>query len=201
MQRVRDYQANVVDTAPGALRGYLANIPEVEVKGLEIDSTFRISTHINGYASAAWTDAAYVSYQDGPCPLELIGSKTAVCNLSGRPLPGTPRNAYSVGGEYVWTSRIGRTGVEWYTRADVSTRSDYYGDATDSKYTLIHGYTLLNANLGLRVAKRWDLQLWARNLLDRNYMQNLTVQAGNSGLVIGTPGDPRICGMTLRAHW
>jgi hypothetical protein len=38
-------------------------------------------------------------------------------------------------------------------------------------------------------------------LLDRDYMQNLTVQAGNSGLVVGTPGDPRTWGMTLRAHW
>jgi len=86
-------------------------------------------------------------------------------------------------------------------RADATQRSDIYGDATDSKYTRIQGYALLNASAGLRVASRWDLAVWARNLLDRNYMQNLTVQAGNSGLVVGTPGDPRTWGMTLRAHW
>jgi hypothetical protein len=28
--------------------------------------------------------------------------------------------------------------------------------------------------------------------------QNLTIQAGNSGLIVGTPSDPRMAGMTLR---
>jgi hypothetical protein len=28
--------------------------------------------------------------------------------------------------------------------------------------------------------------------------QNVTVQAGNSGLIVGTPGDPRMFGITLR---
>jgi iron complex outermembrane receptor protein len=153
------------------------------------------------FASAAWTDGRYRSYKDGSCPLELIGNATTVCDLSGRPLPGTPHSVYSVGGEYVWPTRVGRKGGEWYLRADATQRSAIYGDATDSKYTLIAGYTLLNASVGLRVASRWDLALWARNLLDRDYMQNLTVQAGNSGLVVGTPGDPRTWGMTLRAHW
>ena len=41
--RVRDFQANVVDTGPGALRGYLANIDEVRVKGMEVDSAMVIS--------------------------------------------------------------------------------------------------------------------------------------------------------------
>jgi iron complex outermembrane receptor protein len=31
--------------------------------------------------------------------------------------------------------------------------------------------------------------------------QNVTVQAGNSGLVVGTPGDPRMFGVTLRARY
>ena len=29
-------------------------------------------------------------------------------------------------------------------------------------------------------------------------MQNLTIQAGNSGLIVGTPSDPRIVGVTVR---
>jgi iron complex outermembrane recepter protein len=199
--RVRDYQANVVDNAPGALRGYLANIENVVVKGAEVDAAFRIAARFTGYASAAWTDGKYVSYKNGPCPLESIGSTTTVCDLSGRPLPGTPRTAYSVGGEYAAPKLIGSRTGEWYLRADFTSRSDSYAEATDSKYTLIQGYGLVNASVGLRVARRWDLALWARNLLSRDYMQNLTVQAGNSGLVFGTPGDPRIWGLTVRVHW
>ena len=41
----------------------------------------------------------------------------------------------------------------------------------------------------------------ARNLLDENDLQNVTPQAGNSGLVIGTPSDPRTFGVTIRARY
>jgi iron complex outermembrane receptor protein len=38
----------------------------------------------------------------------------------------------------------------------------------------------------------WELSVWARNPTNEHYLQNVTVQAGNSGLVAGTPGDPRM---------
>jgi iron complex outermembrane receptor protein len=63
---------------------------------------------------------------------------------------------------------------------------------------VISGYTTLNAILGYR-RRGWEVSVWARNLLNRNYMQTLTVQAGNSGLIVGTPSDPRAAGITLRA--
>ncbi len=40
--------------------------------------------------------------------------------------------------------------------------------------------------------------MFARNLFATNYIQNLTIQAGNSGLILGTPGGPRTYGMTFR---
>ena len=60
---------------------------------------------------------------------------------------------------------------------------------------------MLNASLGLRAGSHWKVSVWARNLLYRNYMQNLTVQAGNSGLIVGTPSDPRIVGVTVRGSF
>ena len=32
-------------------------------------------------------------------------------------------------------------------------------------------------------------------------MQNLTIQAGNSGLIVVTPSDPRIVGVTVRGSF
>ena len=40
--------------------------------------------------------------------------------------------------------------------------------------------------------------MFARNLFDADYLQNVTVQAGNSGLIVGTPSDPLTVGATLR---
>jgi len=199
--RVDDFQTNVVDNAPGALRGYLANIEEVRVKGAEADATFLITQNLTGYVSTAITNAKYVSYKNGPCPLELIGSTTAVCDLSGKPLSGTPHTVVSTGGEYRLPTHIGSFAGETFLRADLTSRSDIYGEPTDSKYTVIKGFTVVNASLGLRTGARWEVSVWARNLFDRNYMQNLTVQAGNSGLIVGTPSDPRIVGVAVRASF
>jgi iron complex outermembrane receptor protein len=198
---VRDFQTNVVDTGPGALRGYLANIEKVEVKGAELDATARVTERFTAYASYAYTDGSYVSYKNGPCPLELIAATTTVCDLSGKPLSGTPKSVTSAGAEYAQPLGAGGRGAEAYLRLDATSRGDVYGDPSDSKYTVIRGYTLVNASLGVRVAGHWDLSVWARNLLNRDYMQNLTVQAGNSGLILGTPSDPRTFGVMLRGKY
>ncbi|MDB5479470.1 MAG: TonB-dependent receptor [Caulobacteraceae bacterium] len=197
---VHDFQTNVVDTGPGALRGYLANIAEVRSRGAELDSDVIINSNLSAYLHSAWIDAKYVSYANGPCPLELTGSSTTVCDLSGRGLPGTPRWAMSAGGEYKHSLALGRTGGEAFARLEASVRTKIYGDPTDSKYTVIGGYTLVNASVGFR-ARHWDAWVWARNLFDENYLQNVTVQSGNSGLIIGTPGDPRTFGVTVRANY
>jgi iron complex outermembrane recepter protein len=198
---VRDFQTNVVDTGPGALRGYLANIDKVEVKGVELDSMFSMSRYLTGHLSWAFTDGRYISYKNGPCPLELISSTTTVCDLSGKPITATPRSAVSAGLEYTRPMRLHRLRGETFFRTDVTSRTFVYGDPSDSKYTIIDGYTLVNLSLGFRSAERWEFSLWARNLFDTSYMQNLTVQAGNSGLIVGTPGDPRTVGVTLRGRF
>ena len=198
---VRDFQANVVDTGPGALRGYLANIDRVEVRGAELDSVLALTRQVSLYASGAWTDGRYESYANGPCPLESIASTTTVCDLSGRPLPGTPRLAVSVGGEFRLPLAVTGLHGEIVARLDATDRGEVYGDPSDSRYTRISGYTLVNGSVGFRATEHWEFLAWSRNLLDRNYMQNLTVQAGNSGLVVGTPGDPRTVGVTLRGRF
>ena len=195
---VRDFQTNVVDNAPGALRGYLANIDKVRVQGVEADATLRMTDHFDAHLSWASTDGKYVSYNHGPCPLELIGNATTVCNLSGRPLSATPRTALSAGGEYFQPLKLGNLSGEVFLRSDLTYRTRTYGDPSDSKYTLISGYTLLNAILGFRSTGHWEASVWVRNLLNRDYLQNVTVQAGNSGLIVGTPSDPRFVGATVR---
>ncbi len=196
---VHDFQANVVDTGPGALRGYLANIEAVHVQGVEIDSTFRVGQHFTAYASLANADGVYDSYKNGPCPIEAIGTATTVCDLSGKPLSALPRWTRSAGMEF--THALGGRDREIYVRTDILSRTGVYGDPSDSKYTRLDGYSLVNASIGLRHAGPWEVSLWVRNLLDEEYMQNLTVQAGNSGLIVGTPNDPRTVGIALRAKF
>jgi iron complex outermembrane receptor protein len=198
---VYDFQANVVDTGPGALRGYLANVKKVRVQGAELDASLALTTNWRATFASAWTDSEYSSYRNAPCPLERIGGTSTVCDLSGRPLSNTPRWVFSGGTEYSHPMQIADVFGEAYARADFTVRSQVYGDPTNSRYTVIDGYGLLNVVAGFRPHGPWDVSLWVRNLLNDDYMQNLTVQAGNSGLIVGTPSDPRTYGITLRARF
>jgi iron complex outermembrane receptor protein len=197
--RVTDFQANVTDTgAAAALRTYLANIPKVTVKGFEADATAIVTRSFTLRGSVAYADGKYVSYPNAPCPIEQISSTTTVCNLSGKPLSSLPKWTVSAGGDY--TLPVPGLHGDFILHADSVSRTKQYGDPTDSAYTIIKGYTLVNASLGYRNKAGWEVDVFARNLFDANYIQNVTIQAGNSGLILGTPSDPRTIGVTFRAR-
>lgn len=198
---VRDFQTNVVDTGPGALRGYLANIERVRVRGAELDAAFAVTDDLAVHISAAYSDGKYMAYKNAPCPLELIGSATTVCDLSGKSLSALPRWVESLGAEYVHPAVIAGLSGQAYVQGELQTRSDAFGEPSDSRYSVIDGFSVVNASAGFRQRGPWEVAFFVRNLFDRNYMQNLTVQAGNSGLIVGTPSDPRTYGLTIRAQF
>ncbi len=49
--------------------------------------------------------------------------------------------------------------------------------------------------------KGWQIDVFARNLLDKDYITALTVQSGNSGLILGQPSDPRLVGLRIQARF
>lgn len=197
---VRDFQATVVDSSQTvALRGYLSNIPEVRVKGVEADAMLRIGA-LTLTGALAYGDGTYTDYPAGPCPLEVQTAATAACYLTGKRLAGLPRWSETLSADYAVP--VGRGAV--FVHADSNWRSGYFGDPTLSRFTWVEGYNLTNASLGYRREDAdgmgWEIAVFARNLFDADYIQNLTIQAGNSGLILGTPSDPRTVGVTLRVR-
>lgn len=199
---IADFQANVVaPTGPGAIRGYISNIEKVEIKGVELDLNAHPNSATDLYANVSWTDGEYTSFANGPCPIELIGASTAQCDLSGKDLPGVSPWAVSIGGELHGPgSVLGLTG-EVFVGADANYRSTYNSDAAVSKYTEIEGYSLVNLRAGFRSDNGWDASVWVKNAFDKDYLQFVSVQTGNSGLILGNPGDERTVGFTLRASY
>ena len=199
LNEVGNYQVNVVDSGPGALRGYLANIKKVSSRDLEFDAAFAPAEDFSGYLSGAWTEGKYDSFSNGPCPLELTGNSTTSCDLSGRPLPGLSRWSLSGGAEYRFSVPVfDSTG---YFGVDASYRSAAYSDASDSKYLRIGSYSLLNLRAGVVTAANWEVFVWAKNVFDTHYFQYIQAQTGNSGAVFGLAGDPRTVGITARVRY
>lgn len=194
---VKDFQATIVDTGPtqtAALRGYLSNIPKVTVKGIEADLTALVFEGLTARANLAYADGEYTDYPAGPCPLELQTAGTTACDLTGRKLASLPRFAITAGIDYA--TEVGDGSV--FLHADTASRSGYNGDPSLSRFTRIAAYNLTNASIGYRFADGLEIAVFARNLFDSDYLQNVTIQAGNSGLILGTPSEPRIIGGTLR---
>ena len=195
--KVRDFQATVVEnslTQTVQLRGYLSNIPEVTVKGIEADVTAILLPGLSARTNVAYSDGEYSDYPAGPCPLEVQTAATTQCSLTGRRLASLPRFAVTAGLDYTRSIDTG----EAFAHVDTASRSGYNGDPSLSRFTYIRSYNLTNANIGYRFADGLELIVWARNLLDAGYIQNLTIQAGNSGLILGSPSDPRTIGGTVR---
>ncbi len=195
--RVRDYQTNVVSSLEtAALRSYPANVPEVRVRGLEADLLAAPVDGLTLRASLAYADGQHRDYPAGPCPLEEQSAGTSACNLSGTHLPGLSRWVGSIGVDY--RLPLGSGELVWHL--DALTRSGYNSDTAGSRYTAIAGHAVTNASLGYQFQNGWFVDVFARNLFDRDYLSALTVQTGNSGLILGQPGDPRLLGVSLRVR-
>lgn len=212
---ISDYQALVTNGQLGVLRGYLANADKVRTQGLEWDFSIRPSERFNAYANGAWTDATYRRFTDAPCPPELSGggsgtpvapagvpgNSPANCDISGQRLPGVSKWAFSYGAEANRPlTLLGRTG-ELYVGADGSYRSGFSSNPSPSIYTHVDGYALTNIRAGFRTDGGFNFFLWMRNLFNVDYVEQLAIPSGNTGLIVGQPGDPRTFGLTIKTEF
>ena len=198
LQNDRNYQANVADPTRLAVV-YLSNVPKVRSKGIEIDMQGRLSDNFSVYGALAYTDAKIVSYPASACPLELTNLNT--CDLSGYAIAGIPKWSASFGGEVKQPVTVFDAQSEAYLGFDYSYRSEV-NNGGYSAATLLEPLHLVNARLGVRAANhRIDASLWVKNLFDKQYLSDVAVGTGNTGLLTAQLGDPRTYGVTLRFHF
>lgn len=196
---IKDYQTNVQTAEVGVNRGYLANAEKVRVSGLELDGSVRLSSLFSLYANAAYTEGKYVKFTNAPTPLEETGAAKSFKDISGGALPGISKWVASVGGEA--TSKqmtiLGQPGA-YFIAIDGYYRSSFSSSPSPSQYLNVDGYTLLNGRIGFRVQDGVSFFVWGRNLLQKDYFEQLLPAAGNAGHYAGVLGDPRTYGVTLR---
>ncbi len=196
---IRDYQTQVQTAEVGVNRGYLANAERVRVFGVELDGNIRLGQHLSINGAVAYTDGKYVSFTNAPVPLEETGGEAAFKDISGSDLPGISKWAGSLGGELVSNpgNLFGQNG-KFFLALDTYSRSSFSSSPSPSRYLNIGGYALVNGRAGFRATQGLSLFVWGRNLLDRDYFEQLLPAAGNAGHFAGVLGDPRTYGVTLR---
>lgn len=193
---IKDYQTTILE--PSRSISYLTNGGKVRSRGAEMELRYTPSRTFNLYAAGTYVDAKFLSFRNAPCPPEYFGLQT-VCDLTGRQIPGAPRWSFSAGGDLTLALSAA---VDSYFGADYSYKSSFNSSSNLSSYTVVDGYSLVNARAGLRFLDGMiDLSVWGRNIFNKNYYTSLTVAGFNAGQVNGFLGEPRIIGVTLRARY
>src|SRR5690606_7177540 len=195
---IRDYQTQVQTAQLGVNRGYLANAEKVRVRGVEVDANTKINKFVSLYGSLSYTNGRYVSFVNAPVPLEETGGEAAFKDISGSVLPGVSKWALSLGGELARSGTLFGFSGKFFVAADGYFRSGFSSSASPSKYLVIDDYILLNGRAGFKASDGVSIYLWSRNLLNKDYFEQLLPAAGNAGHYAAVLGDPRTWGVTLR---
>ena len=88
-----------------------------------------------------------------------------------------------------------------YAGIDGSYHSKFSANPSRSRFTDVGGYSINNFRLGVRREDKWNIFAWVRNAFDTDYFELLALQPGNTGLVVGQPGDPRTYGVTVSTRF
>ena len=113
-------------------------------------------------------------------------------------LYGISKWTTSIGGEFTTSVNFLRKEGKFFIGFDTYYRSDFSSSPSPSAYLNIDEYALLNVRAGVRVSSGVSLSVWARNVLDKDYYEQLLPAGGNAGHYAGVLGDPRTFGVTLR---
>ena len=200
---IKDFQTNVQAAELGVNRGYLANADKVRVRGAELDASFVISSHLTINGAATYTDGKYVKFTNAPLPLEetglvVNGVQVSYKDVSGTELPGASRWAGSLGGELSDNARFFGNAGKIFFAADGYARSEFSSSPSASKYLVVKGYAIFNARLGFRASQGLSIQIWGRNLFNKDYYEQLLPASGNTGQYAGVLGDQRTYGVTFK---
>lgn len=196
---IKDYQTQVQTDEVGVNRGYLANAEKVTVFGAEVDGNIRFTKNFSVYGALAYTQGEYASFTNAPVPLEETGGPTAFKDISGETLPGISKWAGSLGGELLSNPvKLLEQDGKLFFAFDTYFRSSFSSSPSPSQYLNVEGYALVNARFGFRVTNGLSVFAWGRNLLNKDYFEQLLPAAGNAGHYAGVLGDPITYGITLR---
>jgi len=186
----------------------------VRSQGVEVEASARVTPDLHINAGFTYANTKYRG--------DLVGTDNgAPLNQALRRLPGRRvSNAPStvVTGSLAWTPRIGDSGIKglFYVDARYSsgynTGSDLFPQKTQGSFTVVNG------RIGISGPDdHWALEVWAQNLLDKNYQQvafNSPFQEGATTAAFTDPqfpggrqifssylAEPRTFGVTLRSRF
>jgi iron complex outermembrane receptor protein len=203
--RITGYQTNsyVLD-ANNLPRAAIINAGSVEAKGVEFDLNARATPTLSLGLNGAYNDARYASFTKAPPALENNYGRGngGVADLSGQPLNGAPR--WTLNTSVHQRFRLADT-YNAYVAANYAWRSSCFGDVSNSRYSRIPAYGVLNLSAGMGIvtggATLWELSVWAQNALDKRYYLAVNNNPSLAGTYYASAGQSRTLGVSLKTDF
>jgi iron complex outermembrane receptor protein len=150
------------------------NASSSEVEGIEVDWLFQMTDAIRVGVNAAYLDASYGDFKDGPCTaiqLDADGACGTPAGVTGNDLTGTRTVlASDWSGNAFIDVRIPMGNLEWFGGVDVNYRSEFDSAGDADPYDVIDSYTKVNARIGL-IGQNWEVMAYGRNIFDEAALQ------------------------------
>lgn len=185
-QTIKNFQTNVFLDS-----GFvLANAAEQSTFGVEFDFTWNPYAGLILSGGATFLDPVYDNFPNFGAGIDI----------SGQQPQGIAETQFNLAANYGFT--IGS--LDAFVRADWQHIGDspFFDDLAQQAIIDAFGYTreqnLVNASLGFRTQNGFAVALWARNLLDDEYLVFASPTVLQAGSFSGAPGQPRTYGVTLR---
>ncbi len=157
-----------------------SNAGTATLTGLEAEFILNATEFLEFGGNYALLDARYDNFND------VQGG-----DFSGNRLRQAPKHSLSLNARYRWTFQPGDLSL----RLDYRYQSRSYQEP-DNEVTRMPAFDLLDVKLSFNSsATNWDVSLWAKNLLDEEYISHLYLLGGNDYALFGTP---RTVGVSLR---
>ena len=174
----------------------IRNLGTVRSKGVELTTAVKPVSHLTVTGSMALNDARFAA---GTYDLNYARTPPVCDNvvcpengyIGGRQTPNSSKWQANLGFEWKDAVPFG-TELQYYGRADAAYQSKQYDE--DINLSWISARTVVNASVGLTGVK-WEVQLWARNLFNREYVASVLVGAPNQQYN-GYLGDRQTLGVT-----
>jgi len=145
---------NSFEFGVGQFVDFVDNATSATHKGAEFALDWFITDQMRLLASLGLLDATF----DKRRFVNNVTGQTV--NYDGRQVGHAPNYTFSLGAEFYPTSA-------WTIRTNVEGKDSFY--FSDSHNAKSNGYALVNANAEYKYDKHWKMNLWARNLLDKDY--------------------------------
>jgi len=160
-----------------------SNAASASLRGMEMEFTIKPLSGLEISGSYAFLKATYDNFND------LSGR-----DFKGNTLRQAPRHSLFIAVYYARDFYMGRLRF----RADYRYQGESFREP-DNSVTIQPAFDLVDASVAYEVADNsWEATLWAKNIMDKEYISHLYVLGGNDYALFGTP---RTYGLTITLNF